>query len=63
MPSLRCLRVCLAWLPAALAAAPAAWYKWQSKATGHIACAQASPGEGWERGLMAFRDSRCTQPR
>lgn len=50
-------------LPTALPAEPAPWYKWQSKLTQVVACAQASPGEAWERGLMAFRDSRCTQLR
>jgi len=42
-----------------LAAAPAPWYWWRSKATGHRVCAQTSPGNGWERLRGAYRDALC----
>ncbi|WP_134514816.1 hypothetical protein, partial [Pseudomonas aeruginosa] len=30
-------------------AAPAPFYKWQSKLDGQVACMQTSPGDGWVR--------------
>jgi hypothetical protein len=44
-------------------AAPAPWFKWQSKVDGQTACAQSSPGPGWElHEGTPYRDLRCTQP-
>jgi hypothetical protein len=40
-------------------AAPAPWYRWRSKLDGTVACAQTSPGEGWERIGGPYRDARC----
>lgn len=55
----------LSWggLPATPAqAAPAPWYYWRSLVDGARVCAQASPGQGWERDSAAFEGPGC-QPR
>ncbi|PKO36030.1 MAG: hypothetical protein CVU33_20550 [Betaproteobacteria bacterium HGW-Betaproteobacteria-6] len=41
-------------------AKPAAWYWWASRATDHRVCAQTSPGGGWFRESVAFKDSACS---
>jgi hypothetical protein len=46
-------------LSAACLAAPAPFFLWQSKADGHLTCAQVSPGEGWVRFAGPFRDAGC----
>jgi hypothetical protein len=46
----------------ALAAAPAPWYQWRSKLDGGLACAQVSPGDGWEAAGGPYRDADCRQP-
>ena len=56
------LLACAVALPAFLAAAPAPWYQWRSKATGELACAQTSLGAGWERFAGPYRDGRCAKP-
>lgn len=43
-------------------AAPAPWYLWKSRADGSLFCAQASPGEGWERGTLPYADAGCRRP-
>jgi len=45
-----------------LCAAPAPWYKWQSKIDGKVFCAQTSPGSGWKRLKGSYRDLRCQKP-
>lgn len=40
-------------------AAPAPWYEWRSKTDGAEACAQASPGAGWDRVGGPFIDAKC----
>jgi hypothetical protein len=48
-------------LPAAPGwAKPAPWYWWASRTTDHRVCAQSSPGAGWFRESVAFRDSACS---
>lgn len=42
-----------------LLAAPAPWYKWRSKLTADVPCAQTSPGEGWESAGGPYKDARC----
>ncbi|MGG2397333.1 hypothetical protein ACJRW5_10360 [Pseudomonas sp. SH1-B] len=42
-------------------AAPAPFFLWQSKADGHLTCAQTSPGEGWLRFTGPFRDAGCRE--
>ncbi|MDF1484263.1 hypothetical protein PY257_03550 [Ramlibacter sp. H39-3-26] len=42
-------------------AEPAPWYRWRSRVSGAVVCAQASPGEGWVRGGGPFRDARCAK--
>ncbi len=42
-------------------AAPAAWYLWQSKVTGHYICRQWPPGEGWVRHSGPYADGGCRQ--
>ncbi|MGE5336999.1 MAG: hypothetical protein ACM3PU_04170 [Gemmatimonadota bacterium] len=49
-------------LSAAVLAQPAPWYKWRSKVDGKEACAQTSPGAGWERAAGPFKDARCEAP-
>lgn len=49
-------------LSLALAAQPAPWYLWQSKANGATFCAQNAPGDGWERVAGPFRDAGCRKP-
>ena len=41
-------------------AKPAAWCWWASKTTDNRVCAQTSPGAGWFREPIAFRDSGCS---
>ncbi|WP_229722780.1 hypothetical protein [Xylophilus rhododendri] len=43
-------------------AAPAPWYRWRSLANGSEACAQASPGAGWQRVEGPFIDAACRRP-
>ncbi|MES2296647.1 MAG: hypothetical protein V4582_06365 [Pseudomonadota bacterium] len=43
-------------------AVPAPWYQWRSKQDGKLACAQTSPGPGWEKAHGPFKDSHCTKP-
>ncbi|WP_129446069.1 hypothetical protein [Pseudomonas aeruginosa] len=43
-------------------AAPAPFYKWQSKLDGQVACRQTSPGDGWVRLDGPYRDLRCREP-
>ena len=43
-------------------AGPAPWYYWRSTVDGARACAQASPGPGWERDSAAYDGPGC-QPR
>jgi hypothetical protein len=43
-------------------AAPAPWYYWRSTLDGARACAQTSPGPGWQRDSAAFAGPGC-QPR
>ncbi|MCV6341178.1 hypothetical protein OFL47_32415 [Pseudomonas aeruginosa] len=43
-------------------AAPAPFYKWQSKLDGQVACMQTSPGDGWVRLDGPYRDLRCREP-
>lgn len=38
---------------------PAAWYLWQSKLDGKVACVQTSPGPGWNKLAGPFADARC----
>lgn len=45
-----------------LLAAPAPWHKWRSKLNGIEACAQTSPGAGWEKLDGAYKDARCSHP-
>jgi hypothetical protein len=45
-----------------LFAAPAPWYKWRSKVDGKEFCSQISPGEGWERLAIPYKDARCEKP-
>jgi len=45
-----------------LLAAPAPWYKWQSKIDGKVFCAQTSPGDGWRRLSGSYKDLRCQKP-
>ena len=40
-------------------AAPASWFLWRSLTGGGEACAQASPGEGWEKSGGPFIDAAC----
>jgi len=40
-------------------AAPAPWYQWRSLSGGSEACAQTSPGDGWQRVAGPFIDSGC----
>ncbi|HJU99324.1 MAG TPA: hypothetical protein VJ752_02100 [Burkholderiaceae bacterium] len=47
---------------AALAAAPAPWFKWRSKVDGSTSCSQWPLGPGWERAGGPYRDSRCEKP-
>lgn len=44
---------------AALAAAPAPWFKWRSKLDGKQFCAQTSLGKGWEKASGPYQDSHC----
>jgi hypothetical protein len=44
---------------AALAAAPAPWFKWRSKLDGKQFCAQTSLGPGWEKAGGPYQDSHC----
>lgn len=46
---------------AALAAAPAPWYKWRSKLDGQQVCAQTGLGHGWEKAGGPYQDSHCTK--
>lgn len=48
-------------LPAALSAAPAPWYVWQSRLDGARVCAQTMSG-AWERIAGPYRDARCERP-
>jgi hypothetical protein len=41
-----------------VAAAPAPWYRWQSKLTGQQVCAQVLPGE-WSKIGGPYQDARC----
>ena len=43
-------------------AAPAPFFIWQSKLDGALTCAQATPGEGWQRLGGPFRDAGCRVP-
>ena len=47
---------------AALAAAPAPWFKWRSKFDGRQFCAQTSLGQGWEKAGGPYKDARCEVP-
>lgn len=49
-------------LPWLVQAAPAPWYYWRSLVDGQRVCAQASPGQGWERDSTAYEGPGC-QPR
>jgi len=62
--AMRVLPLVLLLLCAGLAwAAPAPYYKWQSKVDGSVICRQSSPGEGWERlDGRPYRDLNCTLP-
>ncbi len=53
------LAVAIAGACAALAAAPAPWFKWRSKIDGKQFCAQTSLGPGWERAAGPYQDSHC----
>lgn len=48
--------------PLLVQAAPARWYYWRSLVDGQRVCAQASPGQGWERDSAAYEGPGC-QPR
>jgi hypothetical protein len=41
-------------------AKPAPWFWWASTASNDHVCAQTSPGPGWFRDSVAFRDSGCS---
>ncbi len=43
-------------------AAPAPWHKWRSKLNGAEACAQSSPGDGWQKAGGPYKDARCSIP-
>lgn len=49
----------IAGLCGTLAAAPAPWFKWRSKADGKQFCAQVSLGAGWEKASGPYQDSHC----
>ncbi|QYF93498.1 hypothetical protein KY495_23045 [Massilia sp. PAMC28688] len=51
----------LACMCVAAMAAPAAWFKWRSKADGKLVCHQTPLGPGWEKASGPFRDSHCTK--
>ena len=41
-------------------AKPASWFWWASKTSDHRVCGQRSPGPGWFREPIAFKDSGCS---
>ncbi|KAF1070574.1 MAG: hypothetical protein GAK45_00755 [Pseudomonas citronellolis] len=43
-------------------AAPMPFYFWQSRMDGRLACAQTSPGNGWQRFSGPFVDAGCRTP-
>ncbi|MDB5906106.1 MAG: hypothetical protein JWP34_220 [Massilia sp.] len=49
----------LAAVCAALAAAPAPWFKWRSKLDGKLVCSQTPLGPGWEKAVGPYQDSHC----
>ena len=49
----------LSLLVSAAQAAPAPWYYWRSMVDGTRACAQTSPGPGWERDSAAYDGPGC----
>ena len=49
-------------LSMSLAARPAPWFLWKSKLDGKTYCAQASPGDGWEKTGGPFSDAHCQTP-
>jgi len=53
------LAALLACACAALAAAPAPWFKWRSKLDGKQVCAQTPLGQGWEKASGPYKDSHC----
>lgn len=61
-PVAACLLAVAVALPTPPSAAPAPWYRWRSKTTGELACAQTSLGSGWERFAGPYRDGRCEKP-
>jgi len=42
-----------------LSAAPAYWFRWESKLNGKMICKQVSPGEGWQQHAGPFYDAQC----
>ncbi|MEC5217808.1 hypothetical protein RCH09_002771 [Actimicrobium sp. GrIS 1.19] len=53
------LVLAIAALPLAVFAAPAQYYRWQSKLDGALACQQTPPGDGWLRESGPYRDPHC----
>lgn len=39
----------------------AAWYWWESQATGRLVCAQVSPGEGWRLFSGPYNNGGCRE--
>lgn len=62
MRAKKILALSIIFLVSPLFAAPAPWYKWQSKVDGKVFCAQTSPGGGWKRLKGSYRDLRCQKP-
>ena len=55
----RVLIAVLVAMPVFASAAPAAWYKWQSRATGQFICTQTWPGEGWLKIAGPYGNGGC----
>jgi hypothetical protein len=51
--------IVIALLMSAAWAAPAAWFKWRSKADGQQVCSQTPLGPGWEKAAGPYQDSHC----
>lgn len=64
LPTITLLVISLTMLPCGqVSAAPADWYRWQSKQTGRLICKQTSPGDGWQRHSGPYLDGGCRQPK
>ncbi|MNQ97251.1 hypothetical protein D3C85_1128910 [compost metagenome] len=46
-------------LPSFAVPAPAAWYKWQSRASGQYICTQTWPGQGWLKIAGPYGNGGC----